>query len=78
VTSWTFKESWFKFWQVFDDDDDDDDDDYDYDNEDNNNSDSASDIFRLYVNREGGRSLLQIEMTCRAKIINVAEYLNEI
>jgi hypothetical protein len=37
VTSWTFKESWFKFWQVFDDDDD-------YDNEDDNNSDSASDI----------------------------------
>ena len=63
-----YKESWLKFWQVFDGDDDDDDD----DDGDNDNSDSASDIFRLYVNREGGRSLLQIEMTCRAKIINVA------
>jgi len=46
---------------VFDDDDDDDD-----------NSDSASDIFRLYVSRERGRSLVQTEMPCRAKIINVA------
>jgi hypothetical protein len=50
---------------VFDDGDNDDDDDDD-------NSESASDIFRLYVNREGGRSSLQIEMTCRAKILNVA------
>jgi len=46
---------------VFDDDDDDDDG--------NDNSDTSSDIFRLCVNREGGRSLLQIEITCRAKIM---------
>jgi len=49
---------------VFDDDDNDDDND--------NNSECASDIIRLYVNREGGRSLLQVETTCRAKIIKVA------
>jgi hypothetical protein len=36
-----------------------------------------ADIDRLYVKRKGGgRGLLQIEMTYKAEIINVAEYLN--
>jgi hypothetical protein len=43
-----------------------DDDDY------NSDSDSDSGINRLYVNREGGRSLLQIEITCIAEVINIA------
>jgi hypothetical protein len=35
--------------------------------------------YRLYVNRTGGgRSLLRIEMTCKAEIINIAEYLYNI
>lgn len=36
-----------------------------------------TDIDRIYVKRKGGRrSLLQIEATHKAEIINIAEYLN--
>jgi len=36
-----------------------------------------ADIDRLYVKgREGERGLVQIEATCKAEIINIAEYLN--
>jgi DNA-binding protein YbaB len=31
-----------------------------------------ADIDRLHVKRKGGRGLLQIEVTCKAEIINVA------
>jgi len=36
-----------------------------------------ADIFRLYVKwKDGGRGLLQIAVTFKAELINIAEYLN--
>jgi len=37
---------------------------------------SKGDIDRLYVQRKGGRGLLQIAATYKAEIINIVEYLN--
>jgi D-mannonate dehydratase len=37
---------------------------------------SKADIDRLYGKIRGGRGLLQIEVTYKAQIINIAEYLN--
>jgi hypothetical protein len=37
---------------------------------------SEVDIDRLYVQRKGGRGLLQIDATYKAEIISIVEYLN--
>jgi hypothetical protein len=37
---------------------------------------NKADTYRLYVERKGGRGLLQIEVTYKAEIINIAEHLN--
>ena len=35
-----------------------------------------ADIDRLYIERKGGRGLVQVEAAYKAEIINIAEYIN--